>query len=83
MLLLSPAFPQRGNLYDRANDATKLRLVLEVNKSLRPELGGGLPLYSPSFRERLSEKGSERGFDRRFGPYLNAKMGRKDHFSGP
>src|SRR5215210_7106682 len=38
---------------------------------------GGAERYSPNCRQRLSEKGSERGFGPRFGQYTNAKTTRK------
>jgi len=45
---------------------------------------GSLSFFSwLPFRQRLSEKGFEQRFDRRFGRYTKAKMGRKYHFGVP
>ena len=40
-------------------------------------------LCSSTLLEKLSEKGAERGLDRRFGRYTNAKVGRKVPFQYP
>ena len=39
--------------------------------------------YSLAFLEKLSEKGSEQGFDCSFGQYTNAKTARGAHLDGP